>query len=78
MLRYDDGTEGVVDLSDMVGSGVFEAWEDDAFFDTVHVADHGAIAWDETIELCPVALYLEISGASPEDLLPRLKAQTVA
>ncbi|MFN8485771.1 MAG: DUF2442 domain-containing protein [Anaerolineae bacterium] len=27
-LRYADGVEGVVDLSDHVGKGVFAAWED--------------------------------------------------
>jgi len=27
-LRYDDGTEGKVDLSDLAGRGVFKAWDD--------------------------------------------------
>ena len=27
-IRFDDGEEGEVDLSDMVGQGVFELWND--------------------------------------------------
>ena len=29
-LRYDDGAEGTVDLSDLAGRGVFKAWDDAA------------------------------------------------
>jgi len=31
-LRFDDGAEGTVDLSRLVGQGVFAAWRDYAFF----------------------------------------------
>ena len=34
-LRYDDGTTGDVDLSDLVGRGVFNAWPDVRFFNSV-------------------------------------------
>ncbi len=61
-LRYSDGSAGEVDLSDMIGKGVFRAWEDPGFFDRVHVAPHGAVAWSEEIELCPDALYIELTG----------------
>ena len=36
-LKYDDGTEGVVDLSDLAGRGVFEAWQDARFFESVPI-----------------------------------------
>ena len=42
-LRYDDGTEGEVDLSDVAGRGVFEAWNETTFFNSVRLASHGAI-----------------------------------
>ena len=32
-LRYADGVEGDVDLSDVAGRGVFEAWNDRSFFE---------------------------------------------
>lgn len=31
-IRFDDGLEGEVDLSDLVGKGVFEAWKSVDFF----------------------------------------------
>ena len=43
-LRYDDGTQGDVDLSDVAGQGVFAAWNDVAFFNSVRLGSHGAIA----------------------------------
>ena len=47
-LRFDDGTKGDVDLSDLAGRGVFEAWNDPTFFNSVRLASHGAIEWDLT------------------------------
>ena len=40
-LRYDDGTTGDVDLSDLVGRGVFDAWHDVSFFNSVKLACPG-------------------------------------
>ena len=59
---YADGVSGMVDLSDSVGRGVFAPLRDEAFFKTVHVGDHGQIAWSDEIEICPDAAYLEITG----------------
>ena len=61
-LRYSDGSAGEVDLSDMAGKGVFRAWDNPGFFNRVHVAEHGAIAWSKEIELCPDALYIALTG----------------
>ena len=44
-LRYYDGVEGEVDLSDLAGRGVFAAWNDVAFFNSVKLGAHGAIEW---------------------------------
>lgn len=72
-LRYDDGVEGSVDLSDLAGRGVFAAWSDPAFFDSVRMGSHGAIEWGSEIDLSD-ALYLQLTGKSPEDLFPTLKS----
>ena len=63
-LRYSDGTAGEVDLSDIAGRGVFEAWNAPGYFDLVHITPHRSIAWNDDIELCPDALYMEITGKS--------------
>jgi uncharacterized protein DUF2442 len=73
-LRYDDGLEGEVDLSDLAGRGVFMAWNDPAVFAAVRLGSHGAIEWGAEMDLCPDALYLRLTGKSPEDLFPTLKS----
>ncbi|PYT02866.1 MAG: DUF2442 domain-containing protein [Acidobacteria bacterium] len=67
-LRYDDGTQGDVDLSDVAGQGVFAAWNDVAFFNSVRLGSHGAIEWGENLDICPDAMYLRLTGKSPEEL----------
>ena len=61
-LRYEDGVSGEVDLSGLAGCGVFEAWREPGLFERVSIADHRAIAWNDDLELCPDALYLELTG----------------
>ena len=73
-LRYDDGVEGEVDLSDLAGRGVFEAWNDPAFFRSVRLASHGAVEWGSELDLCPDALYMRLTGKSPEELFPTLRS----
>ena len=74
-LEFSDGTKGVVDLSDLVGKGVFEAWNDYSFFETVHVGEHREVKWSDEIELCPDSLYLKLTGKSPEELFPALRRE---
>lgn len=69
-IRYSDGVAGEIDLSHLAGRGVFKAWNDRAFFESVHVAPDGGIAWNEDIDLCPDALYMQLTGKSFSDLMP--------
>ena len=69
-LRYDDGVEGEVDLSYLAGDGVFVAWLDHSFFAGVHLGSASSIAWSERIDLCGDALYLKITGMTPEEMFP--------
>ena len=52
-LRFEDGVEGTVDLSRLVGLGVFAAWGDYAFFHRAFLADQGALTWPGELDLCP-------------------------
>jgi len=76
-LRYADGVEGEVDLSDLAGRGVFEAWNDRRFFESVRIDESGALAWGSDIDLCPDALYLRLTGKAPEEVFPKLRASEV-
>jgi hypothetical protein len=70
-LQYDNGVEGEVDLSDLAGRGVFAAWNDRAFFEAVRLGDHGAIEWNQEIDICPDSMYLRITGQPVEALASR-------
>jgi hypothetical protein len=76
-VRFSDGAEGEVDLSYLVGRGVFSALLDDRVFQQVHIGSGGAIAWSEEMELCPDSIYLKLTGKSPEDVFPNLARATV-
>ena len=72
-LCYDDGTAGEVDLSDLAGRGVFKAWDNQEFFNTVQIGPHGEISWGEDLDLCSDSVYLRLTKKSPEDIFPVLK-----
>jgi hypothetical protein len=71
-LEFDDGVSGTVDLSDAVGRGVFAPWRDPLFFEQVSIGSAGELVWGEKIDLCPDALYLQVTGKKPEDIFPAL------
>ena len=75
-LRFDDATSGTVDLSEFAGRGVFSAWSESEVFQQVRVTEQGAVEWPGEIDLCPDALYLRLTGKSPEDLFPSLTHQS--
>ncbi len=77
-LEYSDGTAGEVDLSALAGRGVFTAWSDPSFFSQVHIGPSRHVAWNDDIELCADALYLKLTGKTPEDLFPSLRSEEVS
>jgi hypothetical protein len=72
-VRFSDGVEGIVDLSEFAGSGVFALWDDYQEFQKVHIGPDGEIAWSDQIDMCPDAIYLKITGKQPEELFPKLQ-----
>jgi Protein of unknown function (DUF2442) len=67
-LRYQDGTEGEVDLTHLAGRGVFVVWDQEGVFDQVRTGPHGAIEWPGDVDLCPDAVYLRLTGKRPEEI----------
>ena len=76
-VEFADGVAGEVDLSHLVGKGVFALWEDDAAFEQVYIGDVGQIAWSDTIDICPDNVYLQITGKTPEEMFPSLAAEAI-
>jgi Protein of unknown function (DUF2442) len=67
-LKYNNGTEGIADISHLANKGVFKIWNEKNFFYNVHVDPvSNAVAWNEEIDLCPDALYLKLKGLSFQD-----------
>jgi hypothetical protein len=67
-LRYPDGVTGEVDLSYLAGDGVFALWNEPGEFERVHIGLMGSVAWTEEVEICPDALYMDITGKSPGEV----------
>ena len=74
-LEYSDGEAGEIDLSDLVGQGIFKAWQDYSFFERVHLGAGRQIRWSDEIELCPDALYMRLTGKTPEEVFPKLQRE---
>lgn len=69
-IKFADGLEGEVDLSHLVGKGVFEAWKSIDFFNQVSIDPiSDTLAWGEEIDLDPYVLREKVeqqSNASKE------------
>ncbi|HEX3599671.1 MAG TPA: DUF2442 domain-containing protein [Lacipirellulaceae bacterium] len=56
-VRFDDGTEGVIEMQDRLFGPVFEPLQAPAIFRQVFVDEFGAIAWPNGADLAPDAVY---------------------
>jgi hypothetical protein len=64
-MRFDDGTQGVVDISQLVRlEGVFEPLRRRSFFTQVRVhPELGVIFWPNGADLDSEVLYSHVTGA---------------
>ena len=76
-IKFEDGEEGEIDLSHLVGKGVFAAWLDPASFQNVRIVDDDTLVWGTEIDLCPDALYMELTGKSIDEVWQRSRAGAV-
>jgi hypothetical protein len=74
-LTFDDGVSGAVDLSHLAGKGVFSRWLDRNEFEKVRIGAAGELLWSDDLDLCPDALYLQVTGKKPEDIFPALRGE---
>ena len=74
-VEFDDGVHGIVDLSDFARVGVFAAWLKPGFFEQVAITSEGALTWPGDLDLCPDALYMRVTGKTPEEVFPLLRQE---
>jgi hypothetical protein len=67
-LQYDDGVQGIANLAPLVDRGVFAAWEEAGQFMQAHIGAFGEVSWGGALELCPDALYLQVTGKTPNEV----------
>ena len=75
-VAFDDGVRGVVDLSDLVGKGVFALWHDRQVFEQVQIGSSGELVWGGKVDLCPDSLYLRVTGKEVESVFPSLHRES--
>ncbi len=73
-LRFEDGVAGEVDLSALAGRGVFATWRQPGVFERVAVTEGGAVEWPGELDLCPDALYMQLTGLSPDEVFLGLRS----
>jgi hypothetical protein len=56
-VRFTDGVEGVVDLSALVGRGIFAPLADEAAFARAAIDEFGAVCWPNGADLAPDAMH---------------------
>ena len=76
-LRFADGAQGEIDLSDVAGKGVFAAWSDSTLFKAVRPEEGGGIEWPGGLDICPDTLFMRLTGKAVEDVFPSLKPTPV-
>ena len=60
-LTYADGEKGIVDLSHLVGKGVFSKWNDYQEFSKVSINKvTRTVSWTDDIDLDPISLKSKI------------------
>lgn len=65
-VKFEDGSEGEIDLATELWGPVFAPLRDVRYFGTVSVAEYGTLAWPNGADLAPEFLY--------ERLLPQVEA----
>ena len=71
-VRFRDGTEGIADLGDLAGKGVFKQWDDPDVWASVRV-ESDTLAWGssdpaERLDISRGSLYIRVTGLTWDDL----------
>ena len=69
-IKFSDNIEGVADLSDLKGKGIFSKFNDQDYFNSVFIDQEShTLTWPGGIDLDPEVLYAEVSGKNLDEIL---------
>lgn len=60
-VKFKDGVEGEVDLSDRLFGPMFEPLKDKDVFASVYIDEFGVMCWPNSADIAPDAIYKEIT-----------------
>ncbi len=67
MLKFEDGVEGIIELSKWRGKGIFEYWNNEENFKMFRIDENKKIEWNENIDMDPDAFYLQLINKTFEE-----------
>jgi len=68
-VRFNDGVEGVVDLSHLKKGKAFEYWQRAGNFEKVYI-DDDSIAWNENLDIDALNIYLKLTKQTFKKIAP--------
>ena len=73
-IEFEDGVQGVADLSGYAGRGVWKAWEDRSLFESVKITPYRALGWgeDDVLDMCADWAYMQVTDTTVDDTREQL------
>jgi Protein of unknown function (DUF2442) len=69
-VKFEDGVEGDINLSDLISSGIFRELKDSNRFAQVFTTGY-SIAWSAELEIDAATIYSEITGKDPSNFFSK-------
>ena len=66
-IKFEDGVSGDIELKSFIEVGIFSVLRDPDLFDKVYTTGY-SVAWSDELEIDALAIYVELSKKSPEDI----------
>ncbi len=67
-IKFDDGVNGTIQLSDLVQKGIFKVLQDKSEFAKVYTNGY-SIAWSNELEIDATTIYVELTGKYFREIL---------
>jgi hypothetical protein len=66
-VEFEDGIEGIIDLGNWKGKGVFSFWNDENNFKSFKITSNKKLEWNDEIDMDPDSFYLKLVNKSFEE-----------